>query len=228
MHKSIGIISGKGGVGKTTIAINLAAALHALGENTLLVDANLHAPHIAHHLGHNAYINSVHDVLRGTIAPAHAIHFHDSGLKIVPGDKFTRTIDDTSRLSSFNNAANYVLYDASPGDHQHVLDAVDQVLIVTNPELPALADARRAILQAQEQNKIIAGVILNKADKKTDLNALENGLGFPIITTIERDQKFDRALQDRMIYYQIFPKEQATKAMTELAARLSNRPLPHL
>ena len=51
MSKIIAIVSGKGGVGKTTSAINLGVALNKFGKNVVVVDANLTTPNIGLHLG---------------------------------------------------------------------------------------------------------------------------------------------------------------------------------
>jgi len=51
ISRVIGCISAKGGVGKTTSAINLAAALHVFGKDVILVDANLTTPNVGVYLG---------------------------------------------------------------------------------------------------------------------------------------------------------------------------------
>ena len=51
MAKVYVITSGKGGVGKTTSAVNLGAAMNLLGEDIIIVDANLTTPNIGLHLG---------------------------------------------------------------------------------------------------------------------------------------------------------------------------------
>jgi len=51
MTKFIAVISGKGGVGKTTVAINLALALISVGRRTVVIDADLHTPNVGLHLG---------------------------------------------------------------------------------------------------------------------------------------------------------------------------------
>ena len=189
MAKSIGIISGKGGVGKTTLAVNLAAAFHALGENTLLVDANLTNPHVGLSLGPSIYPHTVHDVLRGLIDHASAVHLHESGLKIVPGSrKAPITGLDLRKLAHYNKQADIVVYDAPPANHEHVLDAADQFLIVTNPQPTALADAKRLIDELQTRQKIIAGVIVNKhAKHPRNVETVEKSLGMPVVGTIPFD-----------------------------------------
>ena len=51
MTRIIGISSGKGGVGKTTVTANLALALKKMGKRVLMIDCNLSTPHLSYYLG---------------------------------------------------------------------------------------------------------------------------------------------------------------------------------
>ena len=51
MTKFIAVVSGKGGVGKTTATINIGQAINLLGKQSILVDANLYTPHLGINLG---------------------------------------------------------------------------------------------------------------------------------------------------------------------------------
>ena len=64
MGESIGILSIKGGVGKTTTTVSLGAALAQQGKNVLLVDGNFSAPNLALHLGIVQPEISLYDVLK--------------------------------------------------------------------------------------------------------------------------------------------------------------------
>src|SRR3972149_8002988 len=84
MKKIIVITSGKGGVGKTTTAINLGAALNYFGKDVVVLDANLTTPNVGLHLGAPIVpVNSNH-VLSGKANVVDAIYEHESGTKIVP------------------------------------------------------------------------------------------------------------------------------------------------
>lgn len=222
MGKSIGIISGKGGTGKTTVALNLAAALHALGENSLLVDANLEHPHIAQAIGLTVQ-DSLHDVLLGRVPPAHAVHLHESGLKIVPGSIFPKPIKDLDPLARFAKAADVVLFDAPPGHHQHVLDAVDQVLVILNADRLSLHDARRVLAQAAMQQKIVVGAVVNGTTNKKDLEKLAQQLG-TMTFGIPFDERFGRAMEQQVPYFFTYDKTPAGKVFTELASRITSKP----
>ncbi len=64
MTKYLVIASGKGGVGKTTSALNIGAALTDFGRDVIVVDANLSKPNIGLHLGRNILGSSFNDALK--------------------------------------------------------------------------------------------------------------------------------------------------------------------
>src|SRR3989338_8055195 len=84
MTRVITITSGKGGVGKTTSAINIGAALNYLGKDVIVVDANLTTPNIGLHLGAPIVPVSLNHVLSGKAKISDALYEHESGLKIIP------------------------------------------------------------------------------------------------------------------------------------------------
>ena len=83
-QKIIGIVSGKGGVGKTTSAINLGGSLNNLGKEVIVVDANLATPNVGLHLGTPIVPVTLNQVIARKARPEEAIYEHDSGLKILP------------------------------------------------------------------------------------------------------------------------------------------------
>ncbi|MBS3051549.1 MAG: P-loop NTPase, partial [Candidatus Aenigmarchaeota archaeon] len=65
MTRIIAVVSGKGGVGKTTMVANIGTALSKLGKNVIILDANLTTPSLGMHLGVPLYPVTLHDVLKG-------------------------------------------------------------------------------------------------------------------------------------------------------------------
>ena len=84
MSKIITITSGKGGVGKTTSAINLGAALNSLGKEVIILDANLTTPNVGLHLGAPLVPINLNHVLSGKASVVDAVYEHESGTKVVP------------------------------------------------------------------------------------------------------------------------------------------------
>jgi Mrp family chromosome partitioning ATPase len=65
MARFITVLSGKGGVGKTTSAINLGLALSKLGADVIILDGNLSSPNLSVHLGNTFFPTTIHDVMHG-------------------------------------------------------------------------------------------------------------------------------------------------------------------
>src|SRR3990167_7855228 len=84
MNKIIVITSGKGGVGKTTTAINLGAAINYFGKDVLIIDANLSTPNLGIHLNSPEVPVSLNHVLSKRAEPSEAVYEHESGIKIMP------------------------------------------------------------------------------------------------------------------------------------------------
>ena len=84
MKKIIVITSGKGGVGKTTTAINLGAAINYFGGDVVVIDANLTTPNVGIHLNSPEVPVNLNHVLMKKAAPYEAVYEHESGVKIMP------------------------------------------------------------------------------------------------------------------------------------------------
>ena len=119
MAKLITITSGKGGVGKTTTAINLGAALNAFGKEVIVLDANLTTPNIGLHLGAPIVPISLNHVLLGKAKIVDALYEHESGMKIIPS---SLSVKELRRLNhgklkevgkKLRKMADYIIYDSA-------------------------------------------------------------------------------------------------------------------
>lgn len=228
MAKHIGIISGNGGVGKTTIALNLAMAMHQLGEHTLLVDGNLHNPHLRHHLKMPTEWRSVHDYLLGHASHAETITKHESGLSLVCGNHQPSEKLNEKGLADYREHASTIIYDCPPGRHHALLNVVDQVALVVQPDDTGVLDAYKTLDEARKEQKIIIGAIVNdhRGTGKLRDETISQRLGIPVVARIGHDKRFEKAKEARTPYVQSYPKRAASKTLTELASRISVRPRP--
>jgi septum site-determining protein MinD len=171
MAKIYAIISGKGGVGKTTTAINLGAALNSLGENVIIVDGNLTTPNVGIHLGAPIVPITLNHVLNGESRLEDAIYEHESGTKILPA---SLSLKETEKINykkfpemtkKLKKISDHILIDSAAGlgdEAKIAIIAADEIIIVTNPEMAAVTDALKTIKLAEEMNKPIKGVIITR------------------------------------------------------------------
>ncbi len=234
MKKIIVITSGKGGVGKTTTTINLAAAMNHFGEDVLVIDGNLTTPNIGIHLNSPEVPISLNHVLMKKAEPFEAVYEHESGLKIMPSSLSLRELKKIKPekikdfKEDFKKISNYVLVDSAAGlglEAMSVIDMADELIIITNPEMPAITDALKTIKLAQEKNKPVIGVIINRVKKnyiEMRPETVKEMLEIPILGMVPEDISVSKALNQKGAVVHTHPKSNAARAYKEIAAKLLN------
>jgi ATP-binding protein involved in chromosome partitioning len=167
----IAVSSGKGGVGKSTVAVNLAVALAADGAKVGLMDADVYGPNVPMMLG-TAFDQP--EVVNGQLMPtqAHGIKMISMAL-LVPPDKpmILRgpMLHGVVRqfLSDVNwGELDYLIVDMPPGTGDVQLSLAQLVpvqgaVLVTTPQEVSLSDVRRAVKMFEQVNVPVLGVIEN-------------------------------------------------------------------
>lgn len=167
----IAVASGKGGVGKTTIAVNLALALQKLGHKVGLLDADVYGPNVPIMLGSNGEPTAT---AQQRIIPVQA-----QGLKMIsmgllnPGDKpviwrgpmLHGVITQFLRSVEWGEL-DYLVIDLPPGTGDVQLTLIQTVavtgaVVVTTPSTVALADVRKAIEMFRQVHVEVLGVVEN-------------------------------------------------------------------
>ena len=167
----VAVASGKGGVGKTTVAVNLAIALKNMGHSVGLLDADVYGPNVPVMLGTNEQPRAVDE---RTIIPVEAY-----GLKMIsmgllnPGDKplvwrgpMLHSVIQQFLRSTLWGELDYLIVDLPPGTGDVQLTLIQSVsvsgaVVVTTPSIVALADVRKAIEMFRQVNVEILGVVEN-------------------------------------------------------------------
>jgi len=195
--KIIGVISGKGGVGKTTTVANVGTAIAAeFRRRVLLVDGDPNNPDLPLHLGVYSVDTSLKDVLDMKVSIKDAIIELPSGVDILPAPFKTDEIIDIRGLKSALRGLNeydVILVDSPPGlgsEIEPIFDVCDEVIIVTNLEVPAVTQALKAIVNSTKARVPITGMVLNMVrGKKFELSPMEVELVFdaPVIGVIPED-----------------------------------------
>ncbi len=232
MTKLITITSGKGGVGKTTTAINLGAALNEFGKEVIILDANLTTPNVGLHLGAPIVPISLNHVLLGKARIGDAIYEHSSGTKIVPSSLSVKELRNLSHDKlkevgkKLRKMADFVIYDSAAGLGEEAIAAIesaDELIIVTNPEIPAVTDALKTSKLIEELGKQIRGVIVTKVrNTKTEMpiNNIKEMLELPILGVIPDDKNVQTALVMKDALVHTHPHSKASRAYKKIAAKI--------
>ncbi|MGA2130560.1 MAG: cell division ATPase MinD [Candidatus Pacearchaeota archaeon] len=236
MSRIIVITSGKGGVGKTTTAINLAAAMKYFGEDVLIIDGNLSTPNVGLHLNSPEVPINLNHVLNGKAEPFEAVYEHESGIKIMPSSLSLKELKRTrpERLKDFRNQfkklSRKIIVDSSAGlGHEAIsaIEAADEVIVVTNPEMPAITDALKTVKLAEQMRKPVLGVIVTRV-KKNDIElepeVVKEMLEVPILGMVPEDLAVQKSIKNKSPVVHSHPKSNASRAYKEIAAKILNVP----
>lgn len=232
MKRVIVITSGKGGVGKTTTTINLGAAMNFFNKDVLIIDGNLSTPNIGLHLNSPEVPINLNHVLMNKADPSEAVYEHESGIKIIPSSLSIKDLKKVNprRLKEFKedfkNIADYILVDSAAGlgeEASSVIEIADELIIVTNPEMPAITDALKAVKLAEQMKKPVLGVIVTRV-KKNNIEmtpeTVKEMLEIPILGMIPEDLDVQKSLSLKDAVVHIYPKSKPARAYKEIAARL--------
>lgn len=232
MSKIIVITSGKGGVGKTTTAINLGAAMNSFGKDVLVIDANLTTPNVGIHLGSPEVPINLNHILNDKADVFEGVYEHESGLKIIPS---SLSIKELKKLKpeklgkfkkDFKKVSDFVIVDCAAGLGHEALAAIklaDELIIVSNPEMAAITDALKAIKLGEEFNKPVIGVIMTKVKKdylEMDPTTVKEMLEVPILGMVPEEDCVRESLNLKDAVVHTHPKSKAARAYKEIAAQL--------
>ena len=182
INKSIGkiknkilVMSGKGGVGKSTVAVNLALALAKRGHKVGLMDVDLHGPDVCRMLNLTGSLTAPEDP-NGLVPPL----VYNDCLKVVSLEYMMKDRDEAIiwrgplKIQAIRQFVadmdwgelDYLVVDAPPGTGDEPLSVAQtipgvQALVVTTPQEVALADVRKSINFCKTVNMPVVGVVEN-------------------------------------------------------------------
>ncbi len=168
----IAVASGKGGVGKTTVSVNLAVALAQMGAQVGLLDADIYGPNVPQMMG----IERMPDPQDGKLIPAraHGLQLMSMGFMIQPDQAviWRGPMLHSAIRQLFTDVAwaevDYMVVDLPPGTGDAQLTLAQSVpltggVIVSTPQDVALADARRGLTAFRQLQVPVLGIIENMA-----------------------------------------------------------------
>ncbi|MEM5834757.1 MAG: cell division ATPase MinD [Candidatus Aenigmatarchaeota archaeon] len=236
MTRIIGIISGKGGVGKTTLTTNLSYAIAQLGQEVIAIDANITTPHLGLSLGYQFVPKGLQNVLREGISLEDVIYSHPFGFKVVPSVLNVHELKDVDigKLPEITlnliGKADFVFLDCAPGLGREATSAIlsaSEFLLVVNPEMPSVIDALRTASVVKSSNKEILGVVVNRVRKKPyelKKEEIEEILGLPVLVEIPEDKNVQKSLSLKVPVLSLYPDSPAAIEIKKLAYSLCGFP----
>ncbi len=253
--RTLAVTSGKGGVGKSNVAVNVALEWAALGRRVSLLDADLALANADVLLGLNPQYHLGH-VLQGQRSLREIVIEVAEGMRLIPGGSGVEELANLARaqhtrligeLQALEAEADCMLIDTAAGIAENVtgvLHAADEVIIVTTPDPTAVVDAYAVIKVLHQHNPAKPlGVIVNDVVGIGDADrifaqlqsAVTRFLGhkLTLLGTIPRDAQLAEAVRAQVPVVLYAPDAPASRSLRLIAKQLEtehssgSKRLPH-
>lgn len=244
-HKIV-VMSGKGGVGKSTIAVNIARALADKGYQVGLMDTDIHGPNVAKMLGMDEQLFQNDDGIEAPLL--------GNNLKVVSVAMAGNDADSPivwrgplkmgfikQLLADVNwGALDFLVVDSPPGTGDEPLSVcqlipeIDGSVIVTTPQEVAVLDSRKSVNFSKQLNVPVLGVIENMSgfvcpDCSSVHNLFGTGGGekaaeeleVPFLGRIPIDQKIMEAQDKGQDIFKTHPESEAVKVLAGIVDKLA-------
>jgi len=229
MGKTLGVLSIKGGVGKTTATIALGDAISGFGKKVLLVDANFSMPNLGVHLKIIDPEKTLHNVLNRTANLRESIQKLEN-FDVLPSSIFTtmkiNPFDLKTKIKGLKDKYDFIIIDSSPALNEETLAAMlasDELFIITTPDHPTLSATLKAAKLANQRKIPINGLILNKVHNKNfelSIDDIEKTAEIPVMAVIPYDVNVLKSLSRFEPSTSYKPKSKASIEYKKLAGVL--------
>ena len=238
MGDIISLVSGKGGVGKTFISINLAYALsNVFNKRVVLIDGNVTTPNVSINLNILDFTYTIHDVLAGRISITDSIINLPYKFDVVVGSLSLKDLNSIDLekwgdvLEYIKPYYDYIIIDSSAGigrEVYHILEHSDNSIIVTTPDKSSVMDSYRVIKLSEYLNTFVLGTVLNRYSKKLSLlrpSFVEKFTGYPILSVVYEDSyRVRESLNNGVPYLHIYKDNPTAKGLLDLASKIAGEP----
>jgi len=244
-HRSIRVIaitSGKGGVGKTNIAVNLAYALAVMNRKVMVMDADMGLANIDLVLGLTPKYNLYH-VLRGEKSLKDVIVKGPRGITVLPASSGIEEMADLSKgykltlldeLNALEERPDFMLVDTAAGIAGNVTYfnlAAKEIVVVTSPEPTSMTDAyalMKILFQgyARKRFRLIINMVKNQAEAMEVFHRLRHAMDHFLSLQIELlgyvvyDDRFKEVIKRQKALTELYPHSPASKCLYGIAEKV--------
>ncbi|MHB9286911.1 MinD/ParA family protein [Halobacteriales archaeon Cl-PHB] len=189
------IAGGKGGVGKTTTAVNVAAVLEEAGYDVVVVDADLGMANLGEMLGVE-HERSLHEILAGDSTVSEALTDAQGGITVIPGEQSLEAFAEADPaklrkvIKTLRNAYDVVLVDTGAGLSHEVtvpLGLADGIILVTTPDDVAVGDTVKTAQLAERVDGKIIGGLITRVTRNTEVADIADRFDVPLLGVIPVD-----------------------------------------
>ncbi len=244
----LSVTSGKGGVGKTSIVVNMAILLAARGKKVLVLDADLGLANVDVMLGLAPKLTIKH-VLDGQCSIDEVAMEGPGGIRIIPASSGIQELADLNpeqqlsimdSLDHFEGDLDYMIVDTGAGISKNVMyfnAAAQRILVVATPEPTSITDAYALIKVLRRQYGIKRfDLIVNNVTSKSEGDQVSEKLtlvcerflgdvALEILGTIPHDKTIPECIKAQKAFVGLYPQSEATKRLGRIAGRLEETPL---
>ncbi len=238
----IAVASGKGGVGKTSVAVNLGLALQQRGKEVLILDADMGMANVDVILGLSARYHLVH-VLAEECQLEDALLTGPEGISVLPGSSGIDSFIDLemkavkkliSLSGELENKFDIILLDIGAGVHSTIVNfirASDEVIVVLTPEPTAIMDAYSLIkILSSHEISCQVNLLVNQIESEREgkevasriKEAIENYLNLDIkmVSHIPYDIVVKKAVRKQNPLLTMYPEAKSSRAFKKTAATI--------
>jgi len=239
----IAVTSGKGGVGKTSIAVNLAYMLAKMRKRVLLLDADMGLANIDVVLGLTPRYNLSH-VLYGAHSLAETVIQGPGGMLVLPAASGIQELAEMTgpqkalligEMSAYNEAMDFIIIDTSAGISSNVMyfnTAAHEIVVVVTPEPTSITDAyalMKVLHQKHDRKKfrLLVNMAKNGNEAKNVYQRLSVALdhflqiGVGYLGFIPEDEKMAAAVRCQQPVLVLWPSSPAAQSLKTLARALA-------
>lgn len=244
----IAVTGGKGGVGKTSVSINLAVALATLGRRVALLDADLGLANIDVLLGLNAKL-TLEDVLAGRCALSDIMLRGPAGIRIIPASSGAQrmaqlgSLEHAGLINAFSDISEQIdvlIVDTAAGISDSVVSfvrAAQEVLVVVCDEPSSITDAYALIKLLNRDYGLFRFRVLanmtrtvqegqNLFNKLTQVAERFLDVTLQYVGSVPFDETMRKAIQRQRAVVEAAPRSKASLAFRQLAEKVDKWPLP--